>query len=450
MQTNATFTTGLTGDAAALAGAHSAALARLPATLQAFVLVELQKWPVLFAAERRYQRTLLEHLSRSSASDLEPALEGISRIEADAGIARTVRGDPARFQDEAQTLLRRHELVGPWRSAIDAFFQHVNPALESQLYPSDAPRRLVVQLYGHPIAVEPTTLWRHFEDSGFRVPFQPPTGGPQALLRQLFGVADTGPALFDALRTTGPLDPFEGWVIESDRALHDLCSDPARDADDMLAGLSYELLGPYREALMRALYDKVLAGVDSPQAFAAYARSLTIAPDQGAMLHAADILKAFIRDVFLAGNGTLFVNNTFVEWAAVQALRRAQPRVLVTRYGVRHRFRPFTSMVMFAQPESDEGAPLVEDPEGSFVDVEQLSFYVWLNAEKNAAYRGRTLYLFIAESANEMLVLRSDRPTPTRQTLAAATPSDICATMAHWLGAPLPDSYGHPIAALTA
>ena len=32
-------------------------------------------------------------------------------------------------------------------------------------------------------------------------------------------------------------------------------------------------------------------------------------------------MQAFVRDVFLTGNGTLFVNNTFVEWAAVQALR---------------------------------------------------------------------------------------------------------------------------------
>src|SRR5690606_4488178 len=134
MQTNATFTAGLTADAAALAGAHNAALARLPATLQAFVLVELRKWPALFAAARRDPRTLLEHLWRPSGGDLEPALADVARLEAAAGIGRTVRGDAARFQDEAQALLRRQKLVGPWRSAVDAFFQGVNPALESLLY----------------------------------------------------------------------------------------------------------------------------------------------------------------------------------------------------------------------------------------------------------------------------------------------------------------------------
>ena len=92
--------------------------------------------------------------------------------------------------------------------------------------------------------------------------------------------------------------------------------------------LSYERLRGFRDELTQALYSKIQAGVASPQAFAAYARSLRIAPDAGACCTPTDVLLAFVRDVFLTGNGTLFVNNTFVEWAAVQALRRAQPRVL--------------------------------------------------------------------------------------------------------------------------
>ena len=48
-------------------------LARLPATVHAFILVELQKWPTLFAPEQRYQRALLEHLSRLSKAELQQA-----------------------------------------------------------------------------------------------------------------------------------------------------------------------------------------------------------------------------------------------------------------------------------------------------------------------------------------------------------------------------------------
>lgn len=90
------------------------------------------------------------------------------------------------------------------------------------------------------------------------------------------------------------------------------------------------------------------------------------------------------------------MNNTFVEWAAAQPLRRAL-RFLVTRFGVRDKLKPFTSLLLFSQPRPSEQIPIIEDPVGSFIDIEQLSYYIWLNAEKNAACRKRTLYLFLAE-----------------------------------------------------
>ena len=216
---------------------------------------------------------------------------------------------------------------------------------------------------------------------------------------------------------------------------------------DALAGVSYERLRTYRDELTRALYSKIQSGVESPQAFAAYARGLKIAPAPDALLHSNDVLQAFVRDVLLTGNGTLFVNNTFVEWAAVQALRRAQPRLLVTRFGVRDKLKPFSSLLLFSQPRASDQIPLVEDPVGSFVDVEQLSYYVWLNAEKSAAYRGRTLYLFLAEGIDAMLAVRSDTPDASGSAPPASL-ADVCATMASWLGVSLPGSSGRPITAL--
>ena len=40
------------------------------------------------------------------------------------------------------------------------------------------------------------------------------------------------------------------------------------------------------------------------------------------------ILAEFTRAVLLNGNGTLLIDNTFVEWATVQAVRRARPSLL--------------------------------------------------------------------------------------------------------------------------
>jgi hypothetical protein len=445
------FTAGLTGEAATLAREHGEVLARLPATVHAFILVELQKWPLLFGPEQRYQRALLEHLSSLARRGLDQAVAGIGRIEADAGANRLGERNPARFQDEAQALLRKRGLSVAWRKEVDELFQKVDPALERQLYPPDAPRRLVVQIYGSGIAVQREKLWSRFTGGGLRVPLNlEGTNGTEQFLLELFGTREHGriaPALLAGAIESAP---FETWLIESHEALHALCDAKGGGTSaGSLTGLSYDRLRPYRDDLTRALNRKIQSGVESPQAFAAYARSLHIVPPAGTLLYSADVLLAFVRDVLLTGNGTLVMNNTFVEWAAVQALRRAQPRILVTRFGVRDRLKPFSSMVLFSQPRASDRIPIAQDPIGSFVDVEQLSYYVWLNAEKNPAYRNKTLYIFLAEGVDEMLAIRSDVPaTPSR--LAPARLSDVYATMAHWLGVPVPDRSGRPIAALVS
>jgi len=439
----------LSGDAAVLAREHGELLARLPATVQAFVLVELQKWPALFAAEQRYQRALLLQLSRGEPSDLVEILRDIARVEEDAGIGRIARSDPARFQDDAQALLRRRRLTIPWRSAVDRLFQRIAPGIDAELYPPDAPRRLIVQIYGSSIAVQPGNIWSRFKGSGVQVPLDLTAArSPQEFLAALFGGsgASAEPAFFRAAHEAVGRDPLELWMIESHEALHALWDPRSIGAAAPLTALSYDRLAGYRSDLMRALYSKIQSGVDSPQAFAAYARSLRIPPRPGTLSLDSDLLQAFVRDTLLSGNGTLFVNNTFVEWAAAQALRRAQPRILITRFGVRDKFKPFASMLLFSQARATDRVAAQADPAGSFVDVEQLSYYVWLNAEKSAAYRGRTLYLFLAEGVDRMLAIRSDKPGAGDELPAAALP-DVCATMRRWLAIP-GESPGRAIAPL--
>lgn len=442
------FDAGLTGDAKALAQQHAELLGRLPATVQAFVFVELEKWPTLFGPEQRYHRALLEHLSRLPRADRQRAVDGIARVETEAGCDKIARSDPGRFQDEAQALLRKRRLVTAWRQEVDGLFQQVDPAIEAQLYPAHAPRRLVIQIYGTGIAIQPDKLWSRFKGIGVRVPLNlERTSGSEAFLRTLFGGRDRAgadPGFFAAVRDSAGLDPLDAWLIESHEALHGLW-DEGTAAQRSVTGLSYDRLRTYRSELTRALFSKIQSGVESPQAFAAYARSLRLVPQPGVLGNASPLLQAFVRDTLLTGNGTLIVNNTFVEWTAAQALRRAQPRILVTRFGVRDKFKPFSSLLLFSQPRPSDQMPTLQDPVGSFIDVEQLSYYVWLNAEKSAAYRKKTLYLFLAEGVEQMLAVRSDAPAAPKGTPPAASLSDVCATMAQWLGIAMPGQPGQVI-----
>jgi hypothetical protein len=451
----------LTGEASTLAGPHASTLERLPATFHASILIELEKWMTLFAAERAYQRALLEHLTGLPAPERERLFAALAGVEAEAGCDRIAARAPAAFQDEAQAALRKRRLLPRWRQEVDAVFQSIQPALDARLHPADAPRRLIVQIYADTIAVQAQQLWSRFRGRGVRVPLAlEGARGSDAFLRALFGGGDAAgtATLFAGVGAESGSTPLDAWIVESHEALH-ACTELVAPgvfgaaAAATSTGLSYDRLRGYRDDLTRALYEKIQAGVESPQAFAAYARSLRIAPRQGALRHAPDVVQAFVRDLFLTGNGTLFVNNTFVEWAAVQAIRRAQPRLLVARYGVRDKMKPFSSLLLFSQPRASDQIPLIEDPVGSFIDVEQLSHYVWLNAEKSPAYRQRTLHLLLAEGIDDMLAIRSGADTsPRAGTAANAGPpvslADVGATMAQWLGVPPPNPRGRPITAL--
>jgi hypothetical protein len=427
-----------TTDATRLLRQHRELLARLPVTLRAFIGIEAEKWPTFFAPEKAYLTALLESLAGPQAGSV---LAGVTRLEAESGCRDVRESDPHRLQDVTQLLLRRQGLLPRWRHEIDQVFQELQPGIEQRLYPEGAPRRVVVILYGEGIALQRDKLWARLRGLGTRVPLRLEGATASApFLRALFAAGPSG-ILFPS-----SLGPGDAWILEAGDSLHALCEAQTTGA----TGLSYARLRTYRETLARSLYKKVLEGVSGPQELAAYVRELDLAPPEGALLHSDLVVRAFVRDVLLGGNGTLLVNNTFVEWSAVQALKRAQPRLLVARFGVRDKMKPFSSLLLFSSPRPTDQVPSLEDPLGSFVDVEQLSYYVWLSAEKSAAYRGKTLYLLLAEGVDEMLAIRPDAPVGAAGELSEATLPEVSATMGGWLGvAPAPGA-AQPIAALVS
>jgi len=438
---------GTAADAASLLRRHHDLLVRLPVTFQAFIGVEAAKWPTLFAPERAYLGALLESVASWTGPELIEAFAGMTRLESEAGCRDVRASDPRLVQDETQALLRRKGLLPRWRQEVDQVFRRLQPQIDARLYRADAPRRLVVMLYGQGIAIQRDKLWRRLRSVGTRVPLR--LEGAQtseSFLRALFGTSAKA-TLFSALRDSAGHGPHDTWIVEAGESLHTLC-EPIATASACATGVSYARLRSYREMLARSLYKKVVDGVSGPQELAAYARALDLSPPEGTLLHSDEVVRAFIRDVLLAGNGTLLLNNTFVEWASVQALRRAEPRVLVARFGVRDKMKPFSSLLLFSSPRSTDQVPILEDPLGSFVDVEQLSYYIWLNAEKSAAYRRKTLYLLLAEGVDEMLAIRSDAPRAESGELPEAALAEVAATMAAWLGVPLGASFAKPLTTL--
>src|SRR5262249_50058560 len=88
----------------------------------------------------------------------------------------------------------------------------------------------------------------------------------------------------------------------------------------------------------------------------------------------------FMRNLFLSGNGSLVFGNSFVQWGASEALRRAQPQALIASFGIRKKLKPFSSLVLFEDQSRSNPLPDEDDPAGSLIDAAMLSQYVYLAA----------------------------------------------------------------------
>ena len=456
----------LTGEALDLARAHAGALDRLPRTFLVNTLVELVKWPTFFEPEKAYFRALLSQLAALDDAQFRQIFGSLNDFESRTGATRVKAGDLETLQSRTLDYIQRRGEYSRWRQEIDQAFQKLEPIVEARLYSGNLPPRLVVILYGEGIAIERASLWKRFRSIGTRVPLDlAGAESAEPILGSLFmGAATPTPesrpltptTLFDVLRESRNLSPLDTWIVEAGDAVHALCErsasrpsgqngQTAGPALGCATGMSYDRLRSYRERLTDAIYGKVLTGLRSPLELAAYVKTLDVRPREGLTLYSDPAVAAFVRDVFLAGNGTLIINNTFVEWGAVRALKRVEPRLLVARFGVRDKMKPFSSLLLFSKPRPTDQIPIMQDPLGSFVDVELLSYYIWLNAEKGPPYKGRTLYLLLAEGVDEMLAIPPGATKPLATTLAPATLPDVAATMARWLGVTLPGSPGRPI-----
>src|SRR5262249_20339755 len=144
------------------------------------------------------------------------------------------------------------------------------------------------------------------------------------------------------------------------------------------------------------------------------------------------VLAEFTRSVLLSGNGTLLLNNTFVEWASIQAIRRARPSLAFIGFGIRNKVKPFSSLLIYTDQETASPIPTQMDTLGSYVGLEIFYQYIWQEFERYAEYRKNTAYLFVGEQMDEMLVIAP----PDFPILAANKPlraADIVSHSKEWL-----------------
>jgi hypothetical protein len=166
--------------------------------------------------------------------------------------------------------------------------------------------------------------------------------------------------------------------------------------------------------------------VRGPRQLSARLKQMKVLPSETAIATDA-ILSEFTRSTLLSGNGTLLINNTFVEWATVQAIRRARPSVLIAAFGIRNKVKPFSSLLIYADQETVNPIPTQMDTLGSYVDLEIFYQYILQEFEKYGEYRKNTAYLFVGEGMDQMFLIAPEdfplRKTPEPLPLRAVSQS---------------------------
>ncbi len=360
---------------------------RLPATFSTFFFEQFQNWRFLFPAERNYQERLFVLLDRAAPDAVASMFAPLLEVERRMGIDEKTW--PRRhFGLEQGDFLNRNPHYGEWRQAISLVFSRIDPLLDAEVARKGKPALIIVTAPPE-LPADPARMWLRLPRHGKRVEIDIPEGADYLSLAVTGG---TGKSIMELY----PKQSYDCWAISAGKPL---------DGVQNTIRLSYENLKNYRLRLMAEIRRMLESGeVRTPRELTERLKRLNIRTSEGDFA-SDEILSEFVRSVLLSGNGTLLINNTFVEWSAIQAIRRARPSVLMVSFGIRNKLKPFSSLLMYTDQESANPIPSQMDTLGTYVDLEIFYQYIWQESEKFAQYRNNTAYLFMADSMEQLFCI---------------------------------------------
>ncbi len=388
-------------------------IGRLPPTFRPALNEQLRNWNLLFPAEQTLLEGQLDWLAKLPPGELDNLFAPIIELERNMDLPRwnsTAAG--LNVQDTGR--LARSSSYPRWREEVEKIFSRIDEGV-SQSGQLRRVRRLVVSVLPAGLDIGTQPVWPDLARRGTWVPLASPFG--QFLIPFALSLAGrTPPATVEPIEAT--------WVFECQPRLS-----AALDSAHATV-LCWEALEPLRREFLARLNT--------------IRRDLTAVDQANEQLKRIDIsrfigradktpqVREFVRSVFLSGNGSLVFNNSFVEWGASEALRRVQPQVLLTCFGIRPKLKPFSSMVLFedqhrANPVVDEN-----DPGGSLADALILSEYVYHSAQRTANRQTMPLTLMAAADLDRLLVLGPNVPVPAGERL---TLEELTGFALRWLSA---------------
>lgn len=355
-------------EARSLAVKYLALLRQLPLSFAPFLLKEIISFDWKFPVEQEDLKRQLAYLEQ------HPRILARFRhlqLAADADAFDWVHA-PAQFLEQLSAHLWATHQIDEFRAASEEYIHQFHASLPERSLPT---ARVGIVVIGQGAEPGNAPLFRKMRSSGAYFTRVQPTGGLEAIL----GVLEERAAAY--------LEPYAHWYIDGGAKA---------EALPRVTTVSYDALSGVRSALA----EKMRAAYESPKFDPESLRSLLaqIGPDSLGMARVtADAkLQRFELSLLTEGSGTQIYSTTFVQWAAREALRRAQPITLLARYAPRQKERSMSELLSGAKH-----TPAV-DAQGSLVDADMGAYYIWLDQQRlSGAMNSRFLVWF--ENGNEAM-----------------------------------------------
>jgi hypothetical protein len=328
---------------------------RLPIAFLPLILRELIVYDWKFPAERRELDGQFAYLKSLTPPQLEKAVAPFSQLRLAPALEKLDWvNSPAVFTEQLTAHLWTTHQIDAFRAGATDYMQKAGAASAEPPLPA---HRLGIAVIGHGVDKTDYRLFRKLRPHGVTYSQVKSTTGLRPLLDAVGKRAAAHPA------------PFGHWHIDAA---------PAASASPAgVTAVSYAALAPARAALQVRMQKIYEAAVFDPEAFRT--RMAQTQPAEIGLDAAADpVLGRFQLSLLTEGSGTQVFATTFAQWAAREALRRAQPLTLLVRFGPRQRENPMNVLLAEAQRRPEL------DAQGSLIDADMGAYYTWLNQQRLA------------------------------------------------------------------
>ena len=366
-------------------------LRQLPLSFVPGLLRELVNFDYKFPAERKAHERELQYLSSLSGSQLKEIFQGFGQIALSKQLEEfDWVSSPAQFVERLSAHLWSTHQLDKFRQLSNEYADHIRTAV-----PPEVPSipRLGISVIGQGVTSFGDPLFRKLRAHGAYYAHINPDNGVQYLLDAVAARAKAHP------------EPYGHWYIDGGEAA---------DCDPALACISYKALEPARAALLHKMQDEIDRPGMGPEALRttmAQMRPTDLGMDRSG-LH-DEVLERFEVSVLTEGSGTQIFSTVFAQWAAREALRRAQPLTLLVRFAPRQRQRPMNEMLSAQAKVAPE-----LDVIGSLIDGDFAAYYNWLNQQRLPGAE-RSSFLVWFEGHNQALAIGPSTPRGTESASVA-------------------------------